>query len=118
MGRRSPLGEVLTAQLFPPGQNFSEETPGRVVPELELCGGEDGVLGSERRLPEPACAQELWGKRSLAAERREGPEGAAEPNPEALGNRSGLERGSQQGPSLFRGGKWLIVRAALYLCSE
>lgn len=29
MGRRSPLGEVLTAHLlFPPRQNFSEETPG------------------------------------------------------------------------------------------
>lgn len=77
-----------------------------------------GFSGLRGGFLNPPCAQELWGKRSLAAERREGPEGAAEPNPEALGNRSGLERGSQQGPSLFRGGKWLIVRAALYLCSE
>ena len=42
-----------------------------MVPVLELCGGEVGVLGSEGRLPEPACPQELWGKASLAAEKRE-----------------------------------------------
>lgn len=74
-----------------------------MVPVLELCGGEDGVLGSEGRLPEPACAQELWGKVSLAAERREA-SGEAELNPEALGNRSRLAEGKPAGAeSVSRG---------------